>query len=608
MAGRNPIVEEVLADGLLRWQAAAHGTRGEIVRELAQTTQLSVATVHRKLRAMAQDRLQDRPRKRRRDAGEITLTHDEAVSISAYLMESCRGTGKQLAGIDDAVQVLRSNGRVLAGRVDQATGELKPLSNSAISRALKAYRLHPDQLTRPTAKVALASAHPNHCWQIDPSLCVLYYLKREAGLRCMPQDEFYKNKPQNLARVQHERVWRYVVWDHTTGCIYVHYVLGAESAANLCNSFIAAMQDRGPHDPFRGVPRLVMVDPGSANTSAPFRNLCAALGVDVWINQPGQPWAKGGVEKGNDLVERKFEHRLKLHRVESLDELNAAAWRWMRQWNATAVHSRHGMTRYAAWQTITAEQLVLAPAADVCRNLAASTPVEREVNSLLRVSFRGRSFDVSGVPGVMVGDKLTIARNAFADDSSANVIVTDEHGKRVFCAVPMLERDRYGFEGAVMLGEFRQHAATPADVGRSAVERRAMAADSDEEAAAKRKAKALPFGGELDPYKDVAALPEVAFLPRAGTPARVDAPAVVDATPKPAAPAPRPEIAPLNHVAAAAALKPLVERAGGTWTAKLYQRTTERWPDGLPFDQVDAWAAELTRPERPALRVVGGVA
>jgi len=608
MAGRNPIVEEVLAAGLVRWQAAAHGTRGEIVRELAETTQLSVATVHRHLREMAQDRLQARPRKRRCDAGTITLTITEAVDISAYLLESCRGTGKQLAGIDDAVQVLRANGRILAGRVDEDTGEFKPLSVSAVSRALKTYRLHPDQLSRPTAKVALSTEHPNHCWQIDPSLCVLYYLRREVGLRCMPHDEFYKNKPANLASIQSERVWRYVVWDHTTGCIYVQYVLGAESAANLCNSFIAAMQDRGPHDPFRGVPRLVMVDPGSANKSAPFRNLCAALRVDVWVNQPKQPWSKGGVEKGNDIVECKFEHRLRFHRVESLDELNAAAWRWMRQYNATAVHSRHGMTRYAAWQTITPQQLVLAPTTDVCRNLAASTPVEREVNSLLRVSFRGRSYDVSGVPSVMVGDKLTIARNAFADDTSANVIALDEHGHRTFLAVPVLERDAYGFEGAVPMGEFRQHAATPADVNRAAVERRAMAADTDDEAAAKRKAKALPFGGELDPYKDVVATPEVAYLPRAGTPAQVDAPAVVDASPRPAPAAPRPEIPPLNHVAAAAALKPLVERAGGTWTGELYQRTAERWPDGLPFDQVDAWAAELTRPERPALRVVGGVA
>src|SRR5690606_12990826 len=152
--------------------------------------------------------------------------------------------------------------------VDLDTGEFTPLCTESIGRALRRYGVHPDQLSQPTPKSHLRSEHPNHVWQIDPSLCVLYYLPTQAGecLQVMDEAKFYKNKPANFRRIEKERVWRYVITDHTSGVIYVQYVLGAESGRNLVDAFIGAAQKRGPADPFHGIPRAVMVDPGSANT------------------------------------------------------------------------------------------------------------------------------------------------------------------------------------------------------------------------------------------------------------------------------------------------------------------------------------------------------
>jgi hypothetical protein len=107
------------------------------------------------------------------------------------------------------------------------TGEIVPLSASAIIRALRQYRLHPDQLRAPAPAVQLASRHPNHVWQLDASICVLYYLKNPAkgvkgdtGLRIMDEKEFNKNKPANVAKVVNDRVWSFEGTDHTTGWIY----------------------------------------------------------------------------------------------------------------------------------------------------------------------------------------------------------------------------------------------------------------------------------------------------------------------------------------------------------------------------------------------------
>ncbi|MFU4942470.1 integrase, partial [Pseudomonas aeruginosa] len=79
----------------------------------------------------------------------------------------------------------------------------------------------------------------------------------------MDRKEFYKNKPANLDRVAADRVWSYEITDHYTGWIYVRYVMGAESGENFCTVLIEAMQERGGADMLHGVPRILMMDPGS---------------------------------------------------------------------------------------------------------------------------------------------------------------------------------------------------------------------------------------------------------------------------------------------------------------------------------------------------------
>ena len=488
MSLRPALIEEAAAALL----CARHGEKRRIAEQYAADWNCSVQTVYRRVSHVTRDIHGPHRRKRRSDRGTSAWKLRELELVSAALLESRRGTGKRLSSIEDAIDMLRANGLIRGEAIDQDTGEVRPLTASSAARALRVNRLHPDQLTAPAPKVQLASEHPNQVWQADPSLCVLYYLKRKDGLQVMPQSEFYKNKPRNIARIENDRVWRYVFVDHTSGAFYVEYVLGAESGENLCRTFINAMQHRGAADPFCGAPDMVMVDPGSANTGAMFQNLCAALGIRVWVNQPGQPWAKGSVEKHNDIIERRFEHRLRYDVIESLEQINESAWRWMRHFNATAQHSRHGSSRYQAWMTIKPEQLRLPPPPAECMRLASRAPQERKVNPLLRISFHGRTYDVSGVPGVIVGEKLLVARNAFGSEHGAQVLVTGDDGRDTWYTMEPLEADAYGFAGAVEVGTYHPPVQTPADANRTIIERLAMDAATDEEAAAKRKAKALP--------------------------------------------------------------------------------------------------------------------
>ena len=61
----------------------------------------------------------------------------------------------------------------------------------------------------------------------------------------------------------------------------------------------------------------------------------------------------------------------------------------MRYFNSERKHSRHGMSRYQAWQKISADELLIPPPADYCRELVLSMPQERKVKAELEIEFEG---------------------------------------------------------------------------------------------------------------------------------------------------------------------------------------------------------------------------
>lgn len=586
----NPVIVSRLAQVLQAAQAAPRGGKQAIYAAACAELGMSTATLHRHL-----GKITVKPeRKKRSDAGDVSLTRDEAVAISAALMTSHRKTNKRLMSIGQAVEVMRANGEVRAERTDPATGELVPLSDSAIARALRSYGLHPDQLNRPTPAVELKSLHPNHVWQIDASLCVLYYLnartESESGLQVMERDKFYKNKPANLKRIEADRVWSYEITCHYSSAIYVQYVMGAESGSNLSECFISAIQKR-EGDPFHGVPFVLMMDMGSANTSGLFTNLARRLQVKTIAHAPGNARATGQVEKARDLIERSFESGLRLRPVRDLAELNAQALRWARWFNANKVHSRHGKTRYDAWLSITAEQLRVAPPVEVCQALLTETPETRKVSDFLTVSYKGREFDVRGVPNVMVGEKLHITLNPWVLDA-AMVVDTDADGNEVLHSIPLVVRDDAGFrvDGNVIGEDWKRPADTQLEANRKEVDRFAYDATTDAEVDAKRKAKAVPFGGRIDPGKVIEQAPERTFMPRRGTELAPSVTTTRTAVPERV----------LNGFEAAAELR----RKGLEMTREITASIRTWYPDGVPEGDLDALHARLT--VRSGLRVVAG--
>lgn len=569
-------------------RAAGHGGKTVIYEQACEQLGISLATLHRKLKELTTMKA---PRKQRSDAGTSALTHEDALMISGTLQETRRQTDKRLWSIEDCVEALRSNGFITAGRVDEATGEFLPLSASAILRALRAYGLHPDQLSQPDPHGSMQSLHPNHMWQIDASLCVLYYLKPKAGqsgLHVMNRDEFYKNKPKNVQSIMADRVWSYEIVDHASGWIYVEYVMGAESGLNLCNVLINAMQERGGADLMHGVPKILYMDPGSANTAAMTKNLCKSLGIKWIAHAPGVARATGSVEKARDIIERKFEAGLRFRPVADLADLNALAAQWRSVFNATAKHRRHKQTRTSAWMRIKEYELIKAPSIEVCRELAVAQPEERVVSPGLLVSFNGDKYRVADVPGVMVGEKLLITRNPWRDDVAQAVII-DEDGHETYHIIPQVIETEWGFdEQAAIAGEaYKAAPHTSTQKAKAAIEKIMMGAETVTEAQAARKAKAIPLAGKFDPYKPLKDVELPTFMPKRGTEHDLKVPTVV--------------VAPLTHLQAAKALR---ARMGETWQPEMFAVLQQQYPQGIQEDDLASVEQALLNP-RPSLKVVG---
>lgn len=569
--------------------AAPAGGKQAVYLAACQELSISLPTLYRHL-----DKITVKPeRKQRSDAGAVSLPREEAVVISALLMVSHRKSNKRLMSIGQALDILRTNGEVRAERTDLSTGEVLPLSESSVARALRGYGLHPDQLNRATPAVELRSLHPNHVWQVDASLCVLYYLKdnsgKESGLQVMDRDKFYKNKPANLSRISADRVWSYEITDHNSSSIYLEYVMGAESAANLTHIFINAIQQR-VGEPFYGVPRILMMDMGSANTSGLFSNLARRLQIQLIAHAAGNARATGQVEKSRDLIERSFEAGLRLAPVSNLEELNRQARRWAKWFNANKIHSRHGRTRYDQWMTIATEQLRLAPSVELCRELLTHEPEARKVSDTLSVSFKGREFDVRNVPNVMVGEKLKLAINPWVADA-AMVVDTDAEGNELLISVPVVVRDDAGFreDGNVIGEDWARPADTQLDTNRKEVSMAAYDASTLEELEAKRKAKALPFSGRIDPYKVIEQAPDRTFIPKRGTELVTNVTTSNTATTRV-----------LNAFETAKALQGM----GMSMDREKSSQLRAWYPEGVPEDQLQAVYDRLTM--RGQLRVVAG--
>lgn len=570
---------------------APYGGKQSVYSAACARLGVSLSTLHKAL-----GQVTVRPeRKRRSDVGGFQLGRAEAELISAYIMEHYRGTGKRGITVAQALHDLRANGQVRAEMVDPITGECTPLGESAVRRALTGYGLHWKAMRRMALAVAQSTPHPNHTWQIDASVPTIFYLEDD-GTSPMPEQVFNKNKPENFERIAKQRVTRFVLTDHTSGAIRLRYYMGGESVANYAEFFIWAIQKQpGYNDPFHGVPYQLMADPGSGLAGA-FKNLVRRLCIRMIINAPGNPRAKGQVENAQNLVEMGFEHQFRAHRPANLAELNARAQVWAAHYNATAVHSRHNMTRAMKWMEIKGSELRVAPPIEVCRELLTATHKACTVDNYGHVQFggAGRRWDVRSVPGgVQAGEKIDITYSAY-NEAEVFAVYFDADGQEVLHPCPLVEKDAHGFHAdARQIGAgYRANADTVYDTSRKQANLLATGATTQEEADKVRKAKGFEvLGGAVRfDHLQTELEAQAPYLPKRAEPLQLQT----------VVPGSMVAARVLTHFEAGRAMT----LAGIPPSEERRSRMADWYPDGVPEDALPALQARLTA--REGLRLVVG--
>lgn len=579
MTTPNLAVQDYLRDVASKLTNAGFGEKGSIVKTACEHLKISKAQLYRDLETVGFKT----ERKQRSDKGKSVVSAEVAEQIGGMVHVATRANGKQTLPMTTALDILVANGK--APKVSAAT----------IARVMRNNMCHPKQLATPSAHTQQKSLHPNHCWQVDASICVLFYLPR-GGMQVMDEKKFYKNKPANVKKIESDRVIRYVITDHFSGSIYVEYVYGSESAENLTEIFLNCIQKRSMQEPMHGVPFILYTDKGCANTSGLFKNLLERLDVTFIAHATGNSQAKGQVENAQNIVETQFEGRLRFIKIDSIDHLNQTAEQWRKMWNETQIHSRTKRSRNAVWQSIAPNQLRIAPPLELCKELLSTSPVERTVAANLTVSYAikgygSNDYDVRHVNGVYPKAKLKVVVNPYRAPS-IDVLCIDEHGNEVIYTCDPVQVDWVGFrpDAAIIGEEIKTMPQSAIDENRKRIIKKAYNADTLEQADKAIAKKHTAYEGQLNAMADVQSTEVPIYIQRAGE--------------QISTPQQRRAVQPFNLIQAAKAIRGLV---GFLWTAEHMNMLKTTYSDGnVPQEDIPFWVERIQAGDsKPKLRVVG---
>ncbi len=552
-----------------------NGDRGRIVARLAETLNRSLNTTYQYLKKYGGWESGKKPRKGK---GETCVPEALCRKVAGLVICGDRANGKRPMCIKDAVKRWEANGEGIA---DPETGEVTMPSVETISRAMRRYGCHPDQLRVASPSVRMRTEYPNRLWQADASVCVLYRIRGTGNIGLMKEESYNEKKPENLIKIRNTRIVRYIVVDHCSGNFYLRYEQAAgEDAKGFLDTLVDAITDRGPQDVMHGVPEILYTDPGPGPASSLVTGFCGQMGITPAQHVPGRARATGSVEKCQDIVECKFESRLRFLEVPDVAQLQALADRWRRYFCATAIHTRTKKTRNDVWLSIPAEKLRTAEA-DVMHSIAAWGEVRCQVKDDFTISadtrthYGVRRYDLRelGYHGLQVRDSVSVRLNPYKAPSIIAVIETPD-GEKLSFEVPPMQFAGAGFDlSAPAFGEgFKAMPKTRAEKTLEAIKKEAYGVQSVEEADKMRRAGKPAYAG-IDIMADVKEAP--VYLKKAGTPLPLEEK--------------KADVPPMKRLSFALMMRrdhPDVWRDDNTDECAEWLRT--RYPDTVPGNEIEA--------------------
>ena len=449
-------------------------------------------------------------RKKRSDKGGFSsgISMRTVDYVAGLQAETSRNKKGKIMPVARAVQIAEDNGVLDKGQ----------LTVASMTRILRENQRSTKHLETPSAHTQMRSLHPNHVHVFDVSVCIQYYLKN-GDIKIMDKTKYYKNKPENEAKLK-TRLLRYVVVDHFSGAMWVkYYDTTGETADNLFDFLMEAWGDKDDSKlPFRGVPKILLMDAGSANLSKAVLKLMDRLDVEVPRGTPHNPRRQGAVETTHNIIEGWFESALRIRPATgSIEQLNEWARDFFTRFQAENLHRRHGMARTPCWLLIKKEDLRELPPVSLLKELYAKPEETRTVDGTYRISFKSNSYILKHIEALYPGAKVQVILKPYNYPSVDIVFKDKTYEVEPTNDLPALQG---GFHSdAAIIGEqFSTPPETDIDKNKRALENLAYGTD--------RTKKTNAFEGDRV-FGHHAEQVEVQYIPKHSTPMEVSQSVVV---------------------------------------------------------------------------------
>lgn len=443
-------------------------------------------------------------RKRRADKGKSVLTKRQVDFVAALMYETRREVKGPIMPVECALEIAVDNGLIDAGQI----------SVDRMSDLLREHQINKAALNAPEPCTSMRSLYPNHVHVFDVSVCIQYYLKGGKGMAIMDERDFYKNKLDNYLAIK-TRLLRYVIVDHFSGAFYLYYYDAKGENQDLLYDFVsqAWAHKNDERYPFRGVPFVILMDSGAANTSKRTVAFLKRLGIEIPPGLPYNAQRQGTVEVQHNIIEARFESKLRIQPAHTIEDLNQWALDFMIYLQATKTHTRHKMTRTECWLTIKEDQLRELPDKEILQDLNANPEEERTVDAFYEISYRGRPYRLKHIPGLFRGAKVMAILKPWKWPR-----IDVSYNEQIYEASPveMLPSELGGFRAdAAIIGQ--EYKAPPETLTQQAVKRFDNMAYGED-----RKKDDIPFAGLKVFGHQAEKVGNLAFIEKRGTPIEVD--------------------------------------------------------------------------------------
>ena len=398
---KKPLPTEVIV-GLYHQLAnlsAKHPNRNPIIKEIADSFNVSLSTVRRALKNYRQPHSIQRSdyNKPRRISAEEMLRYCEL--IAALKIRSTNRKGKQLS-TPRAIGILEDHGVDVEGKRINAPKGL--LTKPTVNRYLKRLGLTSKNFLIEPVVVRFQATYSNECWQLDFT---------PSELKRLPHDNIGETQSLILASVVDDR----------SGMMYQEYHLSEGENVLMALRFLfnAMSLKSQKHLPFQGIPLMIYLDNGPVAKSLVFQRVCKLLAIEIRTHMPAgsdgrrtTARSKGKVERAFNTVQNQLETLYHFHKPSSLEEANSWLWNYLAHYNSLP-HRHEKHSRLEDWQS----HLPPEGYRQMCNwerfCQMAREPEERLVASDACITLEGVRYQLTGE---MAGEKVIVLFGLFDNE------------------------------------------------------------------------------------------------------------------------------------------------------------------------------------------------